>query len=523
MDIEELARTQRNIKSFLGADIGNVVLDSILSSTTKTSIDRFRELTKDLPTCPNIYRTKRSQEFQKALELMASKLGPIKNLNDIVSYAHFDFDAIRMINSEDALNFLKERCAEEAFPDKLIPEIFETLNLPFDKYERDELLIKYFEPLYDKLDRIHESSIEKIESLNYRELYDYIKEINKSGDLKAIVGTSWGLIRSKDLLKNSIARLPIKGSLYPINADSALVETFFYRLVGAYEEIERVEDRSKEFEIHRKNADRNLSKQLEKKKAIEKDYNKEKEKTAELTKKYKELEDRIKELESTSQKTINGDEEELELSTIKENLETWRDLANEYENEVLTEKTKREEAERKLKDIGSLVQDKNREIAKLQKKLSEYDKPISNGTGIEVYATPEFVERYNNDLVNYTDNDLKDSSLSDIIDDMIKHVCIKVNQEGKSIKQDKSFYKVYGLLLYKRNHMPGRFSRLLVKTDYKKKIIVVDVTTKEDHEQNIKKQSGHYHDAVHGEVEYTKDEDKYTKIKSSVKDILSTD
>ncbi|MEM4263801.1 MAG: hypothetical protein QW666_02810 [Candidatus Woesearchaeota archaeon] len=129
---------------------------------------------------------------------------------------------------------------------------------------------------------------------------------------------------------------------------------------------------------------------------------------------------------------------------------------------------------------------------------------------------------YDDPEYNVKSDDPK-SCFTFVIDETIKDVIEIITTQGKAAAATLETYSRAQLKGMKRGYNPGRFTRIILLTDYNENLWVYDVTTPEEHKIAVmeKRESGRYYEIFSGRrtrADYG-DAKNFKKIKNSITEV----
>ncbi len=368
--------------------------------------------------------------------------------------------------------------------------VYAMLVLPPERDKREERVVEVFSPVYTALE---EASKEDKEWLKHNQFtLEHIKNAKES--------MAYALAVSDDPANNALA-LSAMQNIFATSAEHA--HKVIYPLIRGYLSQQKEMKQSKktlsrtENELRQTKIDADkIRKQHEAENA---EYVKMKKERADAVQKAQELQSQVNSLESI---TVD-DKTDAALNS----------LAGEM-------KVAQETLEAKDKELSSMKRDYT-VLVKQLKKQSEYVASLESklnintllGKGvIRVSAVEEFEKRYAK-LHSYGNN----GPFSEIIDDSIRYLCGRMISDGEKMKLAE-LEIAPGVFVYKRNHEPGKFTRVAFKTDFKSYLLVCDVTTPDEHQEFLNMRDGHYFDLYRGNLSFN--EKNVKKLERSVNELL---
>ncbi len=353
--------------------------------------------------------------------------------------------------------------------------------------DRDAWLLETFGALYDVINMASNDEITEIRRQDAITLYRKQEEMSGFSN-KRKAQYAWALLASGDRLKQALAIGVIAG---PQTVDPNHAKNHINALYLSLEDSVR----------NRREADKQANRHYQDVVVKQSEIGRIK-KEFELAKaRIAELEQRVEKPSSEKAALPPKDADEIYVGLIQI-AEEERDAANE-----------------KLGKANQMIRRLNAQVSNLMRKDAS-TKGLANGSGLIVYAGPEFVERYQKHLMTYTDNSL-DGSFSDALDGIIKQLCHRIHQGGKSIERTEFEYmpevKCHFL---KINSGPAARTRIFFTTDFESRLTIYDVTTPSDHDEHFQKDSGRYKAIMSSRVSYTFHETKHCKLEKSVRELL---
>lgn len=516
MDIEELVRIQKNNREWSAPALFGSICEMLLQEqeilqlgsfltgfATPYASDRFRTRNEKATSFLKAYSFTSNPSMLDALRdpKHDPKLSPkvFERLAMLVSYHIYDFDKVRklpILRQKDFERAIKEYSPEnfESHP----PMVFRSLGLPYGFGERDETLVNTFGAVYEALNSKAAAEIDSVKRDSALDLFDKFSELAKL-DPPERVRYAWALIVADEELKNALA-IPVHNGdlgLMPMHTPQH-ISVLYRHLKDAGEENKRFEDlipgyleriSSMEGTIARKHRD------VERLEAL-----------------LKERDAEIKRMKAET-KDIDVSDVRGQLEKLVDDVNTWEALAHESERAC-------DSMRQKLAQVRKYAAGLEAKLIQSSKKDANGN--ISNGTGITVYAGPEFRERYLGDLCSYVDFSVPDGqSFSDIIDGLIKHICRRIKDGGKEIALNEFDYmKQVKCHFYKKTDQPASGARIFFTTNFSDRLTVYDVITPEEHDDKLQSDVGRYKGIMNGRISYTFDEKAHTKLERSVRELF---
>lgn len=372
----------------------------------------------------------------------------------------------------------------------IVMGVYAMLGLSADRSERENRIVEVFSPVYTALE---EASKEDKEWLRHNQFT--INDIKSAKESMA-----YALAVSDDPGHNALA-LSAMQNKFATSAEHAqrIISPLIQGYLSHQKELKHNKKTLSRTENELKQAKADIDK-------IRKQYDSE---SAEFQKMKVERDDAVKNSQDLELKVAS-----LESVTIEDKVTEALDaLAGEMKIAQDTAESKDKELSVMKKDYAVLVKELNKQreyAASLEKRLN-INALLGKGV-IQVSAVDEFTKRYQK-LHSYGNN----GPFSEIIDDSIRHLCERIISDGEKIRLNE-LEPAPGVFVYKRNHDPGKFTRVAFKTDFKSYLTVCDVTTPDEHNEFLNNRDGHYFDLYKGNLPFNEKVTK--KLERSVTELL---
>ncbi len=487
MDISELVKTHRKTAEWLGGNIIHVCVSSFTPN-------QFIDLASSIPSSPSSLNVGSHLDMEIAEDMS-------RTFDAVAFYFMHDLDKVRngSFSSVDDLS----RAIEKYEPEDISthsPIVFRNLELPFDSVKRDEKLIKQFGPLYDALMTKWSNNIARVDKMSYGYLLGSVD--NKDDVYRA--GISWACIVSDDPLKNALA-LPIVVGKFDHHAEyTRRLAVMLCGFAAERDNNDSLAGRIDSLEGQRDELRTELRGVYDKLRVVNDREGKHLRAIADLTSERDSLKISVDQLNGADFSSL-----QKELDAARHEASENAELANSYAADLETERGKRAELEQKLKNLSAVV---------VPAKEQARNYRLSNGSGLRVFAAPEFIERYDK-LRAYSDSNLE-VPFADAIDATVSQICERIGVNGRSAERSE-FDRMWNADVYvfkKSSSAPGM--RVLFTTDWQSWIRIYDVTTPEDHKDKVKTSSGRYHAVCEGRVEYSSDTSTHVEVRDSLREVL---
>ncbi|MBI4451308.1 hypothetical protein HY642_05005 [Candidatus Woesearchaeota archaeon] len=443
------------------------------------------------------------QEKLRFVEHLSAPLAEVLFAAIATSFnAPIDQDTFRLVHrftTANSCSLSDVRTVKTPKPGTELEYLFRALSIPGSYAERDAWITCTYGQAYAALDAACAGT-----DIRNKDAAWCARQVTREKTPIERAKYAWCLATSKDELKNPLAMPMLVSTLVPA---PDLAERHILLL---YDSIDKLAGSTNKY-------DRRLMKLEEEKKGMsalveelrsERDASRAEAETQRTS--AAALQARLQGLESRAAENAELHGVQNALHQARDDLAVWEQLARNAEGE----RNAAQEALGEERRYSRLLEQR------LKNAMATSAASLGNGTGISIFTTPEFRQRYIKELCDYRDDELNQGMFTfpDAIDMALRHLCQRIKDGGKSIiLSDLEYMPKVQCYFFKKNDRPGKYTRIFFRSDFTQKLVVYDVTTPAEHAAKIQSDKGRYKAIMDGRVEFL--EGELVPLNSSVREL----